>query len=131
MALTKVTNTGLATDSVTSEKVVDGTIVDADVSNSANIALSKVAGLSGVSQPSISGISPSTIIRSSGGNVTISGQNFVQFPEVTFVNNSTGAIVQATSVTFSNSTSLVAAIAASQTNGVYKVRVVNPGGLGA
>ena len=131
MALTKVTTSGLTDNSVTSAKIEDGTIVDADVATGANIALSKVAGLSNVTQPTISGISPTTLTRASGGNITVSGTGFVQFPEVTFVNNSTGAILAASSVTYTSASSIVAAVPSGGANGVYKCRVVNPGGLGA
>ena len=44
MALSKIKGTGIADSSVTSAKITDGTIVNADVASNANIASTKISG---------------------------------------------------------------------------------------
>lgn len=129
MALTKVTSSGLTDNSITTDKIKDGTIVNADISSSAAIQQSKVSGLSTLTQPTISSFTPTTIDDDAGGNITITGTNFVSIPSVEIINTSTGAITTASSVTFTSSTSLTAAIPSGGGSGTYKVRVENPGGL--
>jgi len=76
--------------------------------------------------PTISGISPS-VITNSATNVTISGTGFVTVPNVEFMSTS-GAIVTANSVSFTNATTIVAN-ATLTVDGTYFVRVENPDGL--
>ena len=76
--------------------------------------------------PTISGVSPSTITNSAT-NVTISGTNFVTVPNVELM-STTGAITNANTVSFTNATTLVANITL-PTDGNYFVRVENPDGL--
>ena len=76
--------------------------------------------------PTISGVSPS-VVTNSATNVTISGAGFVTIPSVE-LQASTGAIVNANSVTFTNATTLVANVTL-PVDGAYFVRVENPDGL--
>ncbi len=128
MAIKKITTNSIADSAITSAKIVDGTIVDADIDNS-TIAQSKTAISS--TQPSISSFTPTTLTITSGGAVTVTGTNFVTTPLITFENTSTGAIVTASAVTFTNATTVAGTMPASQAEGTYKVRVENPGGLAA
>jgi len=128
MALTKITNSGITDNAVTTAKIADGTVVNADLAS--GIQLSKISGLTG-SQPTITSFTPTTLDDDAGGNITITGTNFVSIPQVTIVNQSSGAITTASSVTFTSSTSLTAAIPSGGGSGTYKVRVENPSGLAA
>ena len=78
--------------------------------------------------PTISGVSPSTI-ENTATNVTISGGSFVTIPGVE-AQASTGAIVTANSVAFTNSSTIVANFTL-PVDGAYFVRVENPDGLAA
>jgi hypothetical protein len=66
-------------------------------------------------------ITPSSVLKTGGDSITISGSNFISGATVTF-----GGI-PATSVTFVNSTTLTA-VAPVQNAGTYDVVVTNPGG---
>ncbi len=76
--------------------------------------------------PTISGISPSTITNSAT-NITISGTQFVSVPQVEAI-SSTGAITSANSVSFTNATTLVANFTLA-TDGTYFLRIENNDGL--
>ena len=138
MALTKITGSGISNSAVTTAKIndsavttakiADGTIVNADVNAGAAIDTTKT-GLG--SFPTITSFTPTTLDDDTGGNITITGTNFTSIPEVTIVNTSTGSITTASAVTFTNSTTLTAAIPSGGGSGVYKVRVQNPNGLAA
>jgi len=128
MALTKITNSGITDNAVTTDKIQDGTVLDADIAS--GIQLSKVTGLSGT-QPTITSFTPTTIDDDAGGNITITGTNFESIPLVEIINTSTGSITSATTVTYTSSTSLTAAIPSGGGSGIYKVRVENPTGLAA
>ena len=128
MALTKITNSGITDNAVTTDKIQDGTVLDADIAS--GIQLSKVTGLSGT-QPTITSFTPTTIDDDAGGNITITGTNFESIPLVEIINTSTGSITSATTVTYSSSTSITAAIPSGGGSGIYKVRVENPTGLAA
>jgi len=130
MALTKITNSGITDSAVTTAKIQDGTVINADVASDAAIQLSKITGLTG-SQPTITSFTPTLLDDDVGGNITITGTNFVSIPQVTIINQSSGAITTASSVTFTSSTSLTAAIPSGGGSGTYKVRVENPSGLAA
>ena len=115
-----------------------GTAATQDVGTSANNvvqlngsgALPALDGsnLTGIAEtkPTISGISPSTITNAQT-SVTISGTNFTSVPLVQAI-NSTGAITNADSVSFTNATTIVAAFTLT-TDGTYFIRVENPNGL--
>ena len=79
-----------------------------------------------ITPPTISGVSPSTI-ENTATNVTISGGNFVTIPGVE-AQASTGAIVTANTVTFTNISTLVANFTL-PVDGTYFIRVENPDGL--
>ena len=139
-----VTTTKLSDNSVTSAKIVDGTIANADINNSAAIATTKLASnyitingsavnlggsvTVGETKPTFhpsTPLSPS-VITNAQTNVTITGTNFVSVPYVDAI-SSTGAIVVADGVTFTNSTTLVATFTL-PVDGTYFIRVENPDG---
>src|SRR6056300_1395954 len=125
MALTKITNSGITDSAVNTDKIADNTIVDADINASAGISPSKF-GLS--TPPTLTSFTPSELTVTSGGSITITGTGFVSIPQVTLINQSTGAIITASSVTYTSSTTISASIPSGQTNATYKVRVENPDG---
>ena len=106
MALNKLTTNHLADDTIKSAKIADGAITDAKISESTTISLSKTT-VTGT-QPTISSLSISQKSPSVAANVTITGTNFVSIPEVKFINQSTGARITASTVTYTSSTSLTA-----------------------
>src|SRR5210317_1569395 len=130
----------LATDSVTSPKIVDATVSNADLAGS--IANDKLVNNSitingspvvlggsvtvGETKPTISSISPDTIDNTEA-TITITGANFVSVPQVEFLNPSTGIWYTASTVTFNNSTSLTVTITLS-VDATYKIRIENPDG---
>jgi len=61
MALTKITNSGITDSAVTTAKIQDGTVVNADVASNAAIQLSKISGLTG-SQPTITSFTPTLLM---------------------------------------------------------------------
>jgi len=83
-----------------------------------------------VTFPTVSSISPS-VIENTQTSVTITGTNFKDSstpPFVDAINSSTGAIVTADSVSFTNSTTIVATFTIS-VDGTYFLRVENNDGL--
>ena len=85
--------------------------------------------------PSVTSISPSNIDIDSTAlpqNITITGQNFQSGATVTFI-DSAGVSVNSTSVTFTNSTTLVAQVPSSvnAAQQPFDVKVNNPTGLTA
>ena len=137
-----VTTTKLSDNSVTSAKIVDGTIANADINNSAAIATTKLASNSitingsavalggsvtvGETKPTISSISP-TVIDNTASTITITGTNYISVPYVDLINASTGAITQASTVSFTNSTTLVITTTLS-VDGTYYLRIENNDG---
>lgn len=95
------------------------------------MALSKILtasiadGVLGGGNPTYSSISPSTITNDAT-NVTISGGSFVSIPRVDAV-SSTGVIIPATSVSFTNATTVVANFTIA-TDGIYYIRIENNDG---
>ena len=89
--------------------------------------ISTLAFGSSVTFPTISSISPSAIENSQTA-VTITGTNFQSIPFVDAINSSTGAIVTADSVAFTNATTIVATFTIS-VDGTYFLRVENNDGL--
>jgi len=126
MALTKITSSGITDSAVNTSKIADNTIVDADIASNAGISPSKF-GLS--TPPTLTSFTPTTIDDDVGGNITITGTGYVAIPQVTLINTSTGAIVTASTVTFTSATSLTAGLPSGGGSGIYKVRVENPDGL--
>ncbi len=84
------------------------------------------ANIPGVTLPTISSISP-TSIDNSQTTINITGSNFSDTPQVELFNPSTGIYYLADSVTFNNSTSLSIAVTLSS-YGSYKIRVENGNG---
>ena len=82
---------------------------------------------SSVTFPTIGSISPS-VIENSQTAVTITGTNFQSIPTVDAINSSTGAIITADSVAFTNATTIVATFTLS-VDGTYYLRAENNDGL--
>jgi len=82
---------------------------------------------SSVTFPTIGSISPSAIENSQTA-VTITGTNFQSIPTVDAINASTGAIITADSVAFTNATTIVATFTIS-VDGTYYLRAENNDGL--
>ena len=82
---------------------------------------------SSVTFPTIGSISPS-VIENTQTAVTITGTNFQSVPTVDAINSSTGAIITADSVAFTNATTIVATFTLS-VDGTYYLRAENNDGL--
>ncbi|MDB4352318.1 Ig domain-containing protein [Porticoccaceae bacterium] len=82
---------------------------------------------SSVTFPTIGSISPSAIENTQTA-VTITGTNFQSIPTVDAINASTGAIITADSVAFTNATTIVATFTIS-VDGTYYLRAENNDGL--
>ena len=135
-----VSTNKLANDSVTSPKIVDATVSNADLAGSIENAKLTNSSITingsavslggsvtvGETKPTISSISPDTIDNTEA-TITITGSNFVSVPQVEFLNPSTGIWYTASTVTFNNSTSLTATVTLS-VDGTYKIRIENPDG---
>ena len=130
MAQTKVTNPGIADDAITVAKITDATITNAKLANSSITINSSPVSLGGSvtvgeTKPTISSISPS-VITNAATAVTITGTNFISVPQVQAI-NSTGAIVNADSITYTSATSISATFTL-PTDGTYYLRVENNDG---
>ena len=137
-------------NSVSTAKIVDSNVTTAKIANSAvtdakiagTISNSKLTGSGaitingsavalggsvtvGETKPTISSISP-TVIENTQTAVTITGTNFISVPIVEAINSS-GAITQADSVSFTNSTTIVANFTL-PVDGTYFLRVENNDG---
>lgn len=130
MALNTIPSRAIDDSAVTTAKIADDTIVNADINASAGITFSKISGLTGT-QPTITSFTPTSIDDDAGGSITITGTNFESIPLVEIINTSTGAITTASAVTYTSSTSLTATLPSGGASGIYKVRVQNPTGLAA
>ena len=129
-------------NSVSTVKIVDSSVTNAKLAGS--IANDKLSNSSitingsavslggtvtiGETKPTITSISPSTITNSQT-SITITGTNFVNGINVEAV-STTGAIIQADTVTFSSATSFSANFTIT-TDGTYFIRVENPDGNAA
>jgi len=80
-------------------------------------------------QPTITGISPSTIDADVGGTITLTGTNFASIPKVE-LQRANGAVQDATSVTFTNATTVSFTTGtAGLTNGQnVRILLTNPDG---
>jgi len=132
MAQTKVTSPGITDSSITNVKIADvaaskltGTLADARFP----AILPAISGANltniGETKPTISSISPS-VITNAATAVTITGTNFISVPQVQAI-NSTGAIVNADSITYTSATSISATFTL-PTDGTYYLRVENNDG---
>jgi hypothetical protein len=127
-----VSTVKIVDSSVTNAKLA-GSIANDKLSNSAITINGSAVSLGGTvtigeTKPTITSISPSTITNSQT-SITITGTNFVNGINVEAV-STTGAIVQADTVTFSSATSFSAAFTIT-TDGTYFIRVENPDGNAA
>ena len=127
-----VSTVKIVDSSVTNAKLA-GSIANDKLSNSAITINGSAVSLGGTvtigeTKPTITSISPSTITNSQT-SITITGTNFVNGINVEAV-STTGAIVQADTVTFSSSTSFSANFTIT-TDGTYFIRVENPDGNAA
>jgi len=128
MAINKTVRNAIADGAVTSDKIEDGAITSGKL-GAGTISLSKTP--LGNAAPTISSLNTSQIDPDSGATVTITGTGFVSIPDVRFLNTSTGARIQASTVGFTSSTTITGAFPSGQTPGTYKVLVENPDGKGA
>ena len=126
-------------NSVSTVKIVDSNVTNAKLAGS--IANDKLSNSSitingsavslggsvtvGETKPTISSISP-TVIENTQTAVTITGTNFISVPIVEAINSS-GGITQADSVSFTNSTTIVATFTLT-TDGTYFLRIENNDG---
>ena len=137
-------------NSVSTVKIVDSNVTTAKIANSAvtdakiaaTISNSKLTGSGaitingsavalggsvtiGETKPTISSISP-TVITNAQTAVTINGGNFISVPIVEAINSS-GAITQADSVSFTSASQIVASFTL-PTDGTYFIRIENNDG---
>ena len=125
MALSKI-KTGSITDSaVTTAKIADGTILDADVSGSTTISAAKLAVT--VTYPTISEISQDYIAPATATSFNITGTGFTNNSTVHAI-SSTGAITTANSVTYNSAISLTVNFTLAS-EGNYFLRVERNDGL--
>ena len=127
-----VSTAKIVDSSVTNDKLA-GSITNAKLTNSAITINGSAVSLGGTvtigeTKPTITSISPSTITNSQT-SITITGTNFVNGINVEAV-STTGAIIQADTVTFSSATSFSANFTIT-TDGTYFIRVENPDGNAA
>ena len=126
MPLTKITSSGISDSAVTTSKILDGTIINADIAAGAGIEPSKFGYT--MTQPTVTSFTPDIADNASLQSFAITGTGFVSVPRVEFINQSTGATTNASVVSFTSSTRIDATMPAG-TGGDYKIRVENPGGL--
>ena len=126
-------------NSVSTAKIVDsnvtnaklaGSIANAKLANSAITINGSAVSLGGSvtvgeTKPTISSISP-TVIENTQTAVTITGTNFISVPIVEAINSS-GAITQADSVSFTSASQIVATFTL-PTDGTYFIRIENNDG---
>jgi len=108
----------------------DGSVTNAKLQNSAITINGSAVSLGGSvtvgeTKPTITSINPS-VIENTATAVTITGTNFQSVPIVEAI-NSTGAITQADSVSFTSATTIVATFTL-PTDGTYFIRVENNDG---
>jgi len=127
MALNKTTTNTLADSAITSDKIENGAITNAKISDATTISITKTP--INALPPTITSLDTSVIDPTTGATVTITGTRFVSIPDVKFLNTTTGARITASSVGFTSSTTITATFPSGQTAGVYKVIVENPNGL--
>ena len=108
----------------------NGSVVNAKLANSSITINGSAVSLGGSvtvgeTKPTITGISPS-VIENTQTAVTITGTNYVSVPTVEAINTS-GAIVRADTVSFTNATTIVANFTL-PVDGTYFIRVENNDG---
>ena len=108
----------------------NGSVVNAKLANSSITINGSAVSLGGSvtvgeTKPTITGISPS-VIENTQTAVTITGTNYVSVPTVEAINTS-GAIVRADTVSFTNATTIVANFTL-PVDGTYFIRIENNDG---
>ena len=123
----------LPNGSITNDELA-GSIANAKLANSTITINGSAVALGGsttvqaaLAFPTISSINP-TVIDNTQTAVTITGTNYINTPFVDAINSSTGAIVSADSVSFTNATTIVATFTL-PVDGTYFLRVENNDGL--
>ena len=136
-----VSTAKIVDSNVTTAKIADSAVTDAKIA--ATISNSKLTGSGaitingsavalggsvtiGETKPTISSISPA-VIDNTTSTITITGTNYQSVPYVDLINSSTGAITQASTVSFTNSTTLVITTTLS-VDGTYYLRIENNDG---
>jgi len=135
-----VSTSAIVDNAVTTAKIVDSAVTNAKLTGS--IANTKLANSAitingsavslggsvtvGETKPTISSISPS-VIDNTASTITITGTNYISVPYVDLINASTGAITQASTVSFTNATTLVITTTLS-VDGTYYLRIENNDG---
>jgi len=117
-----ITTTQIDDDAVTNAKIANESITI----NGGAVALGGSITIQGETRPTFSSISPSTI-ENTQTSVTISGGNFVTVPLVTAIHATTGALITADEVSFTNASTIVAKFTIS-VDGTYKLYIENPDG---
>ena len=125
-----ITTAKIANDAVTTVKIPNDAITNAKILNESITINGSAVALGGSvtigeTKPTISSISP-TVIENTQTAVTITGTNFISVPIVEAINSS-GAITQADSVSFTNSTTIVANFTLA-VDGTYFLRIENNDG---
>ena len=115
-----VTTAKIANDAVTNAKILNESITI----NGSAVALGGSVTI-GETKPTISSISP-TVITNAQTAVTVNGGNFISVPIVEAINSS-GAITQADSVSFTSASQIVATFTL-PTDGTYFIRIENNDG---
>jgi len=115
-----VTTAKIANDAVTNAKILNESITI----NGSAVALGGSVTI-GETKPTISSISP-TVITNAQTAVTINGGNFISVPIVEAINSS-GAITQADSVSFTSASQIVATFTL-PVDGTYFIRIENNDG---
>jgi len=124
-----ITTAKINNSAVTNDKLA-GSIANAKLSNSAITINGSAVSLGGSvtigeTKPTISSISP-TVITNAQTAVTINGGNFISVPQVEAINSS-GAITQADSVSFTSASQIVATFTL-PVDGTYFIRIENNDG---
>jgi len=125
-----VTTAKIANDAVTTVKIPNDAITNAKIANESITINGSAVALGGSvtigeTKPTISSISP-TVITNAQTAVTINGGNFISVPIVEAINSS-GAITQADSVSFSSASQIVATFTL-PVDGTYFIRIENNDG---
>ena len=126
MALNKTVTNAIADSAVSTTQIADDSLTADDFAGS-SISATKTA--LGLTEPTISSFTPSELTITSGGAITINGAGFISIPQVRFINQSTGAVVEASAVSFTSTSQISATMPASQTEGTYKFVVEISNGL--
>ena len=130
MAQTKVTAPGITDDAVTTAKILNLNVTNAKLANSVmtidGVAVALGASATVVTKPTITSLTPDVVPNTSTA-IVIAGTNFTNMPSVEAI-NSTGAIVAASSITYTSAASITATFTL-PVDGTYYIRVENPDGV--